>query len=177
MEKLSRFTIGFAAYIVISSIFMFQVRAWLIERCGENFILLSFKMVFLFVSVPVIVSAVRKNRQFLKASALFLIFSAAYFFSMIQPYISEKAHVLSYGLLGSLASRDILKDTPVSLRKIILITSFIFLVGFADETLQAFLPWRVCDARDVITNLLSGLLGFCVYFVYRVSKVEKEKTG
>ncbi len=69
--------------------------------------------------------------------------------SMLLPPV-ERVHVLLFGLFGFLSQR--LFGTKVAL--IICLT-----VSGLDELLQYFLPDRVGDLRDVLTNAVSSILG------------------
>jgi len=65
----------------------------------------------------------------------------------------ERIHLVEYGLLGLLASRQV-EPLPV--------LGLLAAVSVADESLQSLLPSRVGDLRDVAVNMGSGLLGLCL---------------
>jgi VanZ family protein len=82
-------------------------------------------------------------------------------FSWRQPYFVEKLHIFEYGFLGWLVTRDLNKK-KISIKAILLSALFVLLVAGLDEGFQYFLPYRVCDIRDVITDGISGAFGIAL---------------
>lgn len=83
-------------------------------------------------------------------------------FAYWQPYVTEKIHILEYGFLGWLAVRD-LNRNKAYVKSAILAIFYIFLIGALDEAFQKCLPYRVGEIRDVVTNIISGLLGIMLF--------------
>ncbi len=59
--------------------------------------------------------------------------------------------------------KDLNKGLADLLKNACLALIFIALIGSLEEGFQKFLPWRVCDIRDIITDALSGGLGVILY--------------
>lgn len=84
-------------------------------------------------------------------------------FSWRQPYPSEKAHVIQFALLGWLAARDQEQETKTPYKALFMAFLFVLLIGALEEGYQKLLPWRVCDARDILTDTIGGMLGVILY--------------
>lgn len=184
MKYFSKLTIGLAAYIVISASFMLQIRNFLVKTLGGESVKLVFIFLFFLIALFYISYIYRKTHIFGVLFSIF-IFVLAYFLILNQPYFAEKIHVLEYGILGYLALRDLSilrqssglplnevewsKKNKKIFKNILLAISFISVIGILDETFQGFLPYRVGEIRDVVTNVVSGLLGIFQYFIYRGS--------
>lgn len=102
--------------------------------------------------------------------AIACIFILGYLFSMWQEYFSEKTHVLTYGLLGYLAMRD-LSGEGEELKRIAAAVIFVSFISAMDETFQRILPYRYGELKDFITNIISGALGITLF------KVVKKQRG
>lgn len=77
----------------------------------------------------------------------------------------ERIHLLEYGLLSFLVLKMYLTDRPSILLywQTFLTVSFI---GTLDEIIQYFIPIRVGDVRDIILNIVSGLLGLLLVAIF-----------
>ncbi len=71
----------------------------------------------------------------------------------------EKIHVAEFALLGFLAA----KYLPNRLFSIGLIP----FTAFLDESFQYILPDRVFDVRDIVIDIVAGVLGFLIAFNYK----------
>lgn len=139
---------------------MLQVRNFLFKVFGDFIVVTAFKLIFISIFILTIVYVFRKGLNLHKICAISAVFSLGYLFAMRQPFFSEKAHVLTYGLLGYLAANDLI-DSKRSLRlkDLVLAALFVSLISALDEIFQGVLPYRFCEARDFITNIISGALG------------------
>lgn len=185
MKYFSKLTIGLAAYIVISAAFMLQIRNFLVKTFGGEVVKLAFIFLFFLTVLLYILYLLRMKRSVSRIIYSIFIFALAYLLILRQPYFTEKIHVLEYGILGYLAFRDLSilrqgswltlifvkrsKKNKKIFKNILLAIFFISLIGILDETFQGFLPYRVGEIRDVVTNVVSGLLGIFQYFIYRGS--------
>ncbi len=167
-KRLSKITIGFGAYIVVSAAFMLQVRDWLFKVFGDFAVVTCFKSLFILLAILTIVYAFKIRLSIFRLCATASIFVMGYLFSMWQPYFSEKTHVLTYGLLGYLAANDLI-DTKRNLQFKYIAGAIIFVsfISASDEIFQGFLPYRVCEMRDFITNIISGVMGITLLFALR----------
>jgi len=90
-----------------------------------------------------------------------------FIFAWRQPYFSEKPHVLEFAVLGWLATRDLTKQNKHLLKGALIAFVFVTIIGVLEEVYQKFLPWRVCDVRDMITDSLGGMLGVILFLLSR----------
>ena len=160
LRRLSKITIALGIYIVASAAFMLKIRNWLFKVFGNFIVVTCFRLFFILIFVLTITHAFRISLNLFKICAVFVIFILGYLFSMWQPYFSEKTHVLTYGLLGYLAANDFV-DTKRKLqfKNVVLAICFVASISALDEIFQSILPYRVGDARDFITNVISGAFG------------------
>lgn len=166
-KGLSKITVAWGAYIVVCAAFMLQVRSWLIGTFGDRVVFAAFKLCFILIFVLTLIYAFRKHPGLFRVCAVFCIFVLGYLLVLWQPYFSEKTHVLTYGLLGYLAAKDLIgKRGKLELKTVLLAISFVSLVSALDETFQAILPYRVGEIRDFLTNLMSGTLGIGLWFAF-----------
>ena len=63
--------------------------------------------------------------------------------------------------------RDLVRQRKVSLKDALFAFIFAAIIGYLGEGIQKFLPWRVFEIRDIITNVLSGLLGVVLFAISR----------
>ena len=103
--------------------------------------------------------AYQKNLRHSHILAVILVFFGAWVLAVNQPFFTEETHVFTYGFLGYLAARDLARAKMTVARRVAGALFFVALVSSADELLQAVLPYRFGDMRDVVTNILSGALG------------------
>lgn len=77
----------------------------------------------------------------------------------------ERIHLLEYGLLSFLVFRVYPSDWSSIFRywQTFLTVSFI---GTLDEIIQYFIPARVGDVRDILLNIISGLLGLVLTAIF-----------
>ena len=169
MEKsgrLSKITIGLGAYIVVSAAFMLQVRNFLFKAFGGFIVVTAFKLIFVSIFILTIAYVFRKGLNLQKICAISAVFSLGYLFAMWQPFFSEKTHVLTYGLLGYLTANDLLDGgRSRRLKNLVSALLFVSLISALDEIFQGILPYRFCEVRDFLTNIISGILGISLFFV------------
>ncbi len=161
--KLQKITIFFSAYIVLSAIFMRQI--WEIAEaiCGRQALNYALFFLCIFLSLWLIYSA---NKIRLCYSNVFLDTLACLgitVFALKQPFISERAHVIEFTLLGWLVAKDLEPKKKGFLAKLVFAAIYTGIIGCLAEGFQKFLPWRVYDTRDLITNVLSGLIGIGIF--------------
>ena len=79
---------------------------------------------------------------------------------------AERVHIIEYGLLGWILSRDLAADcikTSCMIKALLLC----IIVGTIDELLQYILPYRIFDVRDIIFNGMGGFWGIITYILGR----------
>jgi len=160
--KLSKLTIGFAAYLIVSASFASLVWKFIEKLIGKsNTQMLA--IVFLSCLAVFVLACLIKSRLgvFRFFISLVIIF-AALIFSWQQPYFTEKFHVALYGCLGWLATRDLNKNR-ILLKNVLLAFLFASLIGILDEGFQKLLPYRVFEIRDMLTNITSVAFGIILF--------------
>jgi len=171
MEKgarLSKITIGWGIYLIVSASYVLQVSRWLTAKAGALFLAGCLWGVAAFISIVVVVYAFRARLGIMKICAALSFIVLGYFLSTRQMYFSEKVHIPLYGLLGYLAARDLIAaESAPKTGSIVLALSFVFLISVADELFQWILPYRFCEMKDIITNILSGALGIGLFIALR----------
>lgn len=99
---------------------------------------------------------------------LMVLIAAALYAAVIWPLSSpeEKLHFLEYGAVGVLAflSTPEAWSTP---RRFSVAALFTVAAGWLDEGIQAVLPNRYYDLRDVGFNALAGLMALSVFTLLR----------
>lgn len=116
----------------------------------------------------------RRNRT--AAVALSLVAAAVVYACAIYPMDSpeEKIHFIEYGVVALLADAA----SPVSWtarRRFALCALFVLAAGWMDEGIQALLPNRYYDLRDVGFNAAAGLMALTTLAVVRT--VTREGAG
>ena len=77
----------------------------------------------------------------------------------------ERTHLIEYGLVGILIHQALIERLRTgrgSLMPAVLGVAMTVLLGWFDEGIQAILPNRVYDIRDVGFNALAGLMAVAV---------------
>ncbi|MBN2037804.1 MAG: VanZ family protein [Chitinispirillaceae bacterium] len=94
--------------------------------------------------------------------ALLCIGSAYSWYLVRLPYAIERIHLLEYGVLGVLLVIACARHMchRIAFPCAVLLT---YCIGLGDETVQHFLPNRVAEIRDGITNAVSGFLGTLLF--------------
>jgi hypothetical protein len=129
---------------------------------GQNALGIAFAAGFLVVIAAVIGIALHTRPR---ASDMWVAVGviAVYWMVMVRMGVSplERTHLFEYGLLAVLIYEALVEGkrserrVPVPAVLAVLITA---LLGWIDEGVQAFLPNRVYDLRDVGVNALAGLV-------------------
>jgi hypothetical protein len=102
-------------------------------------------------------AAVVGRKQMLRRIGLIVLLVVAAFFLTKTP--EEQLHFFTYGLFGWLLAWSF-EDKPVCLFQSLLL---IWLAGTGDELIQALLPSRVFDLRDILFNGIAGTAGIAVF--------------
>jgi glycopeptide antibiotics resistance protein len=165
--KISKFTLCLSIYIIISSFFMQEV--WITWRniFGVKFLILGFILLCLWAISAILYKNIKAGLNLKRLVLILAICIWGFIFAWRQPYLAEKAHVLEFALLAWLTLRDLSKKNRGPLRDSFIALLFVAMIGFLEEGFQKFLPWRRCDIRDIITDILSGLLGIILFILVR----------
>src|SRR4030042_5068079 len=151
--RLSKFTLFFGVYIILSSIFMQQV--WGVWKAifGTKLLILFFVALCLMATGSIIHKSIKAGIRVNRLILICLICAWGFIFAWRQPYLSEKSHVLEFALLGWLAMRDLTKQGRHLLKAGLPAFIFAAVIGYLGEGIQKFLPWRVFELRDILTNV------------------------
>jgi hypothetical protein len=156
--KLSKLTLFFGLYIIISASFARQLWEFIQKLFGKgNAQIAGFTFLAGF-AVFALFFTLKPRFNIFKFLIKLVIVTLAFFFAWRQPFFTEKFHVAEYGLLGWLTCRDLSKR-KVALKNVMLALLFGSLIGVLDEGFQKLLPYRVCEIRDMLTNAVSVALG------------------
>jgi hypothetical protein len=183
--------IGYVALIYSTLQFMPKVNSFFSSLLGRYFGLVSNMAL---VTVILIVFVLIFNRKpTIKNPILFYAAMALIFASYLAlllfalPIVAEKMHLLEYGFLSYLALRAVqgaqgkIGTVPeaskgplwglshFSSKQSLYVVLIVIIVGSLDELIQGFTPGRYCELRDVILNIVSGILGL---FVLKLLKPE-----
>ncbi|MFH1655182.1 MAG: VanZ family protein [Candidatus Omnitrophota bacterium] len=162
--RLSRLTILIGFFIVISASFMRQLMNVIYSQIGKpgaaTALGIFFVLIFLFVALRL----ARMPLEAWRKVIFFIVCALGLYLSWQLKIVEERIHVLEYGLLGYLVTRDLLKNT-FSFKSIAFIILTITIFAFLDEGFQYVLPYRVWELRDAGLNLIGGLWGAALFFI------------
>ena len=119
----------------------------------------------LWIIVMLIYKGIKKKFNPKKVFLIITLCVAGFIFAWRQPYMPEKAHVLEYGVLAWLTMRDLYIGKTGRLKKILYSFIFVSAIGCLDEGFQKIIPWRYFETRDILTNIISGILGIALFLV------------
>ncbi len=165
---LSRLTLCFGLYIIISASFIQQAWNFIKHTFGryasETFLLLLFCLVTLALLVYYII---RHRFSFPKLMLNVFFVFLAFLFTWRQQIFVEKMHVLEYGFLGWFAAKDLILNGNKLIKPVSRAILYVFIIGVSDEIFQKYLPYRVGEIKDVCVNLLSSFLGVALFITDR----------
>jgi len=157
--------IGYVGLIYSTLQFMPKINYFFASLLGRYFGLVSSTMLIIAIFLTFIV--IHKHKPAVKSPALFYA-ARAFIFALYLtlllfalPVVSEKMHLLEYGFLSYLALRAV-KNFRSNYKRYILVVLIVIVVGSCDELIQKFTPGRYCELRDVILNIVSGILGLSI---------------
>lgn len=113
------------------------------------------------VSFLAILVMIRRAPSFKGLVTICIVGCLAVGVALSMDLMEERVHILTYGLLGFLAARDLRRLS----RAQNFFAAFVFCAatGCADELFQAVLPYRVADARDLLFDAVSACGGIVIY--------------
>lgn len=167
-KSLTGFTIFLSIYIIISSSFMQQVWDIWKEIFGVRLLILFFILLCLLAVSAILYKNIKSKSSSWKIVVVSTICILGFIFAWKQPYLPEKAHVLEFALLGWLTINDLVKQNRYSLKNILRAFVFVTIIGYLEEGFQKFLPWRVFEIRDIITDMLGGILGIILNLLSQI---------
>lgn len=120
--------------------------------------------IFVISALSFLIFIIRKGPNFIKIIVFITVLAIGIVLAWQIKIPIEKIHILEYGILGWFVGRDLVK-TNTKFRAAILTYVFCTSVGILDELLQAILPYRIYDLRDIIFNSLGGAWGLILYLL------------
>ncbi|MCM8774465.1 MAG: VanZ family protein [Candidatus Omnitrophica bacterium] len=162
MKQISKITIVFGLFIIISATFMRQVVDCIKVRIGERGFVFLIELILVGAGFVFMIITIRNYPGLWRTVAIGVVLCVGLIFVWQMKITVEKIHILEYGILGWLAGRDLLGKEK-RMVKVIPTIIFIGLVSILDELYQAVLPYRYFDFRDIWFNGLGGTLGIVLY--------------
>jgi VanZ family protein len=121
----------------------------------------SVSVVLLLVGVVVAVQWLRRRPRWREISVAFTV-TTAYLMALVRiPHPEERTHLIEYGLVALLIHKVLLerrshaRSVPAPA---VLAVAATAVLGLLDEGVQALLPSRVFDLRDIGFNAFAGLM-------------------
>ncbi len=114
-------------------------------------------------AVPGIVLLLRRPRQVLFVAAAFVVGIFVALTPLFETH-GERIHLLLFGVLGVMISRDLRERGPWTALIVVLIACT--LVASIDEIVQAYTPRRMGQAKDVLLGVLGGIWGWLMWRAY-----------
>jgi hypothetical protein len=167
--KLSRITILWGLFIIISASFALQVIRFIRRLWGRGIPYLILWLIFIVIAFKIIHYFIKPHFSWPRKISIGLIFLAGLILALRIDLVAERFHLLEYGLLGWLSLSDLIKEKNLS-GAIVWSLLFTLLVGAGDEFFQKFLPYRVCEIRDVFFNLAGGVWGICLFAGLKIKR-------
>jgi VanZ family protein len=136
-----------------------QIVDWLRER---NMLRLTVALVLLIIAVILVRNLLRRRPGRAEVGVALAFFGAYAVMLVVMGRAEERLHLVQYGLVAAFIYRALMERREhdagpaisPAVGAIVLTAAF----GWLDEGIQALLPSRVYDLRDVAFNAVAGLL-------------------
>lgn len=162
--KLSRLTVIYGLFIVVSASFTRQILDFFYAHIGKDVTITIFGACFILIFLVILWGILRLPLSYNRKIFFLIVFASGLYLGWSMKIVAERIHILEYGLLGYLASRDLFKN-KVGFKSGIFILLIIAIFAFLDEGFQRLLPYRVYDLRDIVFNLAGGIWGGCLFLI------------
>ncbi|MDP2924473.1 MAG: VanZ family protein [Candidatus Omnitrophota bacterium] len=166
-NQLSKLTILIGLSIIASASFTRQLVVLTEAYVGEKGFLILLAICFLSLGLFSIISIVIAKPTFKKVFLFIAVLVIGMVFSWHLEPAEVKVHTFEYAFLGWLAMKDLIRRNKKGKGAILALT-FGILVSTLDEVFQLFLPFRVCDTKDILLNSLGVLWGIVLYLLYKI---------
>ena len=158
-----RYFIGYVLFIYTSLPFVpiFWTRFIEPNRTFNQF--LPFVILFIiFLVVFYYLFFINRKKNFVSFVIIIISFLIAYLLIKKINISAERIHIVEYGVLPFLIY------TPLRQKNWLLVYFWVFIIGFSvgafDEIIQYFIPNRVFDVKDILTNTAGVFLGEIVLY-------------
>ncbi|MDP2940448.1 MAG: VanZ family protein [Candidatus Omnitrophota bacterium] len=172
--RISKPTLFFGLFVVISASFTQQILFYFFETFGKRQTATTLGIFFVLIGVAVIIYIFKQKIANLKKLCFCWLFILGLVLSWRMPIVAERIHILEYGLLGWLTLKDASKKY-FSPKTIPFSLSIILVFSLMDEGFQFILPNRIADWRDVFINLIGGCWGMGL-FLMSPKLMERKRT-
>jgi len=161
-KTISKITMLWAAYLIISPVVMRQVLNFIIKLLGKSGLAIILWVIFLSAGEGA-AFFLYKSRPAIWRIFLFCgIFAVGLFYASQVKIIAERMHLINFGLLGWLIIKDISRFKK-GIMGIGLSLLFCLFVAIIEETLQLWIPYRVGDINDVLRAVMGGVWGISLF--------------
>jgi hypothetical protein len=133
-------------------------------------------IVFFIFGILLLIYLIKLKLNFFRLIIAIIVFGLGILYAFtISKYISERIHLIYFGTIGFLFTKDNLEESNII--TIIYTIIWSMLIATFDEIFQLFLPYRVGDVRDIILGTLGGLWGGLAYLVLKIKNINIKKNN
>lgn len=177
-----RLWLGAASCLLAIYATIYPGQFWLDALRGRGLLRLSILLAFTLAGGGLLLWAARRRPGWREWTVLAASLAAYIPFVTGLPVLQERLHFLEYGVLAGLCEAALRERwhvlrPPAELRRASLATgplagalALTAAAGWVDEIIQAFVPHRVYDSRDVALNTFAGLLALAVLAARRAAR-------
>lgn len=163
---ISKITICWAAYLIISPFFMRKALNFILSHIGVNGLALMLWGIILSAGYVMLISLRRSKPTISRTLFFFGIFAAGLLYASQVNIIEERMHLINFGLLGWLTIRDIGRFRN-NIQGVALSLIICILVASIEETFQLWIPGRVAEIRDALLGVVGGAWGISLFLSSR----------
>lgn len=141
-----------------SALFLRQVFDFFTDAFGMGCIRALIWIVLFFISSVIILKTYRERVSHPGVLLAFCVIILLFIFAYTMRIPEERVHLVKYGILGYLVSRDLI-SMEGKFGSLAITVFLCVIVSSIDELFQWFLPYRVGDVRDVGFAVVGGSAG------------------
>jgi len=157
--RVSNAAVLYSAFLILFSIGARDIYNFLVQVLGRE--LLSWCLWSAFALSAFIAGKLALKLGGRSLLALLALAFIALAYAASFELLEERTHLIKYGALGWLVSRDT-RDSSAQISAVGTMLA-VLMVGSWDETVQSFTPGRVGDVRDVLFDCIGGVFGILVW--------------
>lgn len=162
--KISKITMFWAIYIIISASFIRQVSIFLSQNLGRTGLNIMLGSLFLLGGAVAFFYLYRSRPTIWRIFPFLGVLAIGFFYASQIEIMEERLHLINFGLLGWLTIKDMGKLRK-GLWELGLSLLFCLLVAVIDETFQWWLPYREGDIRDVLFAGIGSMWGMSLFLI------------
>lgn len=161
---LSKITLSWALYLIISSLFMRQVLNYILNKFQVSGLTVMLWVVFVFGVIIAWLYLYRLRPAICKRLIFLGIMAAGLFYVSQIEIVEERMHLINFSLLGWLAARDIVKIRK-GIQGIGFSLLFCIFVAMIEEAFQWWLPYRTGEIHDIMLAGIGGAWGISLSLI------------